>query len=442
MMDKVHAGCSGALAVWDPVHRARSMNMNAGNFGDSLCTWWDVVRRDRTLIIAIVMLVGALIVALVGQPEQPLWRLATVVTALSILLAMNLALGGATVPLRHRRRPLIAYLVASSALYFLALALSTGAASNVIAILLFLLVGQAAWALPLRGALLYAILMLIGVGFVIIPGNGVNVALEAMFSLSFGIVFVVMLILVTKQSERQMERAESERARAEELLTQLQASHAELRAARERELAMAAVEERIRLARDIHDGLGHYLTALNVQLQAAARLQERDPGRTAAAIAACREVAQLALDEVRRSVAAMQPSPLDGRSLDVAVERLAADFGRSTGMAAHFEQHGDLPLLPAALAQTLYRAAQEGLTNAHKHGVATQAVIHLECLPDAIRLIVRDNGEATPAPALNGGFGLAGLRERVERLGGRLQAGRDPAGGFVLEVVTPLDASG
>jgi signal transduction histidine kinase len=137
-----------------------------------------------------------------------------------------------------------------------------------------------------------------------------------------------------------MVRSGEQTVHANRLLNELQIAHAELAAAREREKDLAVAEERVRLARDIHDGLGHHLTVLNVQLQAAAKLIDREPGRAAAAIATCREEAQAALDEVRRSVAAMRRSPLDGRTLDEALPALVRDFDRHSPLAARFEQHG------------------------------------------------------------------------------------------------------
>lgn len=405
----------------------------------SLRAWWRAGMEDRTMIVAIVMITGALIAALVAQPELPAWRMAVVVVALITLLGLNIAIEVKPRGTALRSWQVAAYLAAGSALYLLAFWLSDGVASGVIAMLLFLLVGQAVWVLPLRVALVYAAVMMAALGVMIGVVAGAALALQAALNFSFGVVFVVAFVLSARRYEQQTARAEAERERAEALLAQLQASHAELRAARERELAMAAVEERVRLARDIHDGLGHYLTALNVQLQAAERLQQRDPQRAAAAIAACREVAQAALDEVRRSVAAMQPSPLDGRSLDVAIERLVADFSRATAIEAHFEQEGDLPALSPTVAMTLYRAVQEGLTNARKHGDAAHVVVSLARLPDAVRLAVCDDGTGAGDALPGSGFGLVGLRERIERLGGSLVAGPRPEGGFLLELVVPAD---
>lgn len=410
-----------------------------GALFDALRAWWRAMLPGRVMIVAVVMIVGALIAAVTAQPDAPLWKRGVVVGALSILLALNL------IPplsdIRPRSTPPIQtaiYLMLASALYFVAFSLSSGAASTVISMLLFLLVGQATWTLPLAAALIYAGGMMIGVCGMIAFFVGLEVALQSAATFSFGVVFVTMFVRLSQRYEQQTEQAEAQRARAEELLAQLQASHDELRAARERELKMAAIEERVRLARDIHDGLGHYLTILNVQLQAASRLLQRDPERAAAVIATCREVAQTALDEVRRSVAAMQPSPLDGHSLDVAIERLIDDFRLSTAIDVRFVQAGDLPALPQTLAMTLYRAVQEGLTNARKHGNASQIDVTLTFLPETARLTIRDNGQPNNGAHEGGGFGLTGLRERIERLGGVLRAGPLPEGGFLLDIIAPV----
>lgn len=410
-----------------------------GALSDALRAWRQSAFSSRVTIIAVVMVVGALIAAVTAQSDAPLWRQVVVVGALSILLALNLLPPSpeATLQTESSGR-VVFYLTIASFLYLLAFGMSSGTASSVIAMLLFLLVGQATWTLPLAAALVYAGGMMIGVCGMIAFFVDLEAALQSAASFSFGIVFVVMFVQISRRYEQQTEQAEAQRARAEELLAQLQASHDELRAARERELKVAAIEERVRLARDIHDGLGHYLTILNVQLQAAARLLQRDPERAAAVIATCREVAQTALDEVRRSVAAMQPSPLDGHSLDVAIERLIDDFRTSTAIDVRFVQMGDLPALPPTLAMTLYRAVQEGLTNARKHSNASQIAVHLTCMPETVHLTIHDNGQPINGAYKSDGFGLAGLRERIERLGGVLHAGPHPDEGFLLDIVVPV----
>lgn len=226
--------------------------------------------------------------------------------------------------------------------------------------------------------------------------------------------------------------------RAERLLEELRAANAELAEAREKERDLAVAEERVRLAREIHDGLGHHLTVLGVQLQAAAKLVRRDPERAEGAIAVCREEAQAALDEVRQSVAAMRRDPLDGRPLPGALDRLVRDFDRHSPLATAFALHGEPFALSPAAEGTLYRAAQEGLTNAQKHAAASRVSVCLSYARGVARLTVEDDG-AGGQEGVGGGFGLAGLRERAEQLGGAFEAGPGPRGGFRLQLSVPVD---
>lgn len=219
----------------------------------------------------------------------------------------------------------------------------------------------------------------------------------------------------------------------------MQQLNAELLAsqARERELAVAA--ERVRLARDIHDGLGHHLTVLAVQLQAAERLLQRDPARVAATLALCRAETQTALADVRQSVAALRLSPLDGHSLAAALDKLTRDFSQAAGIQACLIQHGSAVPLPSSAGLTIYRTAQEGLTNVQKHALnATQVTVTLAYTALQVRLTVQDDGASVSPTTHPPGFGLAGLRERADQLGGTLQAGPLSPQGFRLELQLPL----
>jgi signal transduction histidine kinase len=133
----------------------------------------------------------------------------------------------------------------------------------------------------------------------------------------------------------------------------------------------------------------------------------------------------------------MRRTPLDGRTLEEAIGALVRDFDRRSPLEARFELSGaPAPLLPAA-AQTLFRAAQEGLTNAQKHGDARRVVVALSYGQASARLSVQDDG-AGMGSGEGSGFGLAGLRERAEQLGGDFSAGAREGGGFALEVALPI----
>lgn len=167
--------------------------------------------------------------------------------------------------------------------------------------LLFVIASQAVIGLGVWRGLGISLLLYLGwSGVLWLRGAALEYLLAQTSSILFGLIFTLVFSVVLARLADQM-------ARAERLAAELRAANAALAAAREREVALAAAEERVQLAREIHDGLGYHLTALNVQLQAAARLLDRDPERAAQALALCREEAQAALAEVRQSVALCAP---------------------------------------------------------------------------------------------------------------------------------------
>lgn len=197
---------------------------------------------------------------------------------------------------------------------------------------------------------------------------------------------------------------------------------------------LAVIQERNRLAREIHDSLGHFLTTIHVQLEAAKTIHSADPGRAFEAVAKAQGLAREALVEVRRSVGSLQadraPPPLATRLRDLT----SATDG--WGPAVSLEISGEVRALAPEAEHTLFRAAQEGLTNVRKHAQAQNAQVMLD-YRDSARVFVRvtDNGCGVVTDSV--GHGLAGLRERVAVLGGRLIVDNMPSGGFRLQVEIP-----
>jgi len=210
---------------------------------------------------------------------------------------------------------------------------------------------------------------------------------------------------------------------------------------------LATLQERNRLAREIHDSLGHHLTAIHVHLEAAGALLANLPADDAlpgssntsrAEIGRCLERAQSltrdGLTDVRRALAALRASPLERRSLPEAIASLVGEC-RQTGIPAELTVTGqDRPLQPP-VRQTLFRAAQEALTNVRKHSQASQVCVGLEYDDDVVRLAVQDDGLG--AAQVTDGFGLLGLRERVQLLGGSVGVRTAPGEGFSLVVEIP-----
>jgi signal transduction histidine kinase len=197
---------------------------------------------------------------------------------------------------------------------------------------------------------------------------------------------------------------------------------------------MATIQERNRLAREIHDGLGHYLTAINIQIKAAQAFVEQDPPQAKLALGNAQNLAQEALADVRRSISELRSDPSTGSPLPDRLLALLEDT-RSSGLQAELSVEGSqIPLSPQA-DFTLFRVAQEGLTNVRKHASASQVGLRLVYTERMVRLAVCDNGIGTLQTS--GGFGLTGLEERVQLIGGTLKVETAPGQGFTLEVEIP-----
>lgn len=259
---------------------------------------------------------------------------------------------------------------------------------------------------------------------------GADVLLSLSLALFFALAFFIAIGWLVRRNAFQL-------THAQQLTAELQQVNEELRLSRQREKDLAVVEERIRLARDIHDGLGHHLTVLNVQLQAAGIQLETDPKAAAEALGICRQEAKKALEEVRRSVAVMRSSPLNGTTPEEALEKLIQEFSRNTPFDPIFEVSGDPYPLSPPVSMTCFRTVQEGLTNVQKHARdARQVSVCLAYHPGEILIRVSDDGRAGTEEGEEG-YGLAGLEERAAQLGGQFKAEAAPSGGFILELILP-----
>lgn len=317
-------------------------------------------------------------------------------------------------------------------------------------ILMVLFVLGSTWFSPSMTGDAYLLLIVVGMAFrlltgpaaaaltssavalwLLIPYNlyGADVLLDLSLAIFFALAFFIAIGWLVRRNTMQLEHAKK-------LTIELQQANEELRLSRLRERDLAVVEERIRLARDIHDGLGHHLTVLNVQLQAANIQLETDPTGAAEAIQICRQEAQYALEEVRRSVAVMRNSPLNGTSLEEALEKLIREFARNTPLDPEFEVVGDPYPLEAPVGMTCFRAVQEGLTNVQKHARNPQHLrIRLEYTPQQVMICISDDGHGGAEG--EAGYGLAGLKERALQLGGQFRGEAIPSGGYTLELTLP-----
>ncbi|HEV2461145.1 MAG TPA: GAF domain-containing sensor histidine kinase [Ktedonobacterales bacterium] len=218
---------------------------------------------------------------------------------------------------------------------------------------------------------------------------------------------------------------------------------------------LGAVEERNRLAREIHDTLAQGLTGLALQLEAADALLESnaDPERVQQTVRQALALTRKNLEETRRSVYDLRAAPLEGRTLPEALAALAADWTAQGNPPVDVRVTGESRPLPVRIENGLYRIAQEALTNIGRHASARCVALALETVPERIRLVIEDNGQGFDAGDVgtpdqerserdpgggSGRYGLIGLNERAKLLGGTLRLESSPGTGTRIEIQIPL----
>ena len=220
---------------------------------------------------------------------------------------------------------------------------------------------------------------------------------------------------------------------------------------------LATIEERNRLAREIHDTLAQGLAAITLQLETADALVEVRPKRAHEAIQRALKLARNNLDEARRSVMDLRAGPLQQHTLPEAVAMLVAGDAARTGEADAGAEPAQnvpeisftsrparqFPVLPARVEAGLYRIAQEALTNALRHARAEHIEVSLEANEHRVRLSVQDDGtgfdpeEVTQLESMQEHFGLSGMSERVKLLGGSLCIQSEPGAGTIIDITIP-----
>ena len=204
---------------------------------------------------------------------------------------------------------------------------------------------------------------------------------------------------------------------------------------------LGAVEERNRLAREIHDTLAQGLAAIALQLETAEVILEavRDPERARTAVHQALTLTRNSLEDARRSVLDLRSAPLEGRTLAEALTALTDGFSEDGGLAAGFESVGGARPLPARIEAGLYRMAQEALTNVVSHSEANQVLVRLVTTPDEIKLSVEDDGKGfEPSAIPEERYGLVGINERAKLLGGTVDVRSSEGVGTQIEVRVPL----
>lgn len=341
-----------------------------------------------------------------GEPA-PLWQL---ITLGSVYLALGI--WGFEYAQRMRRLPVsLGYLLLE---FGIGMTINGMAPGGLLPLILLPIAAQAVALLPRAWAVIMCLLVIAGVSGNLTwvpdwPAWFRNIA-----SATAAVVFVVVYVGVAA-------REREARMRVEKLSAEV--------------AQLAAANERNRLAREIHDTLGHYLTVIHVQLEAARAVIAAEPERGMLAINRAQALAKDGLAAVRQSVKALRE---DSRVEGIA-EQLASlvEAVRDESFSATFSATGSARPVTAAVALALHRTALEALTNVRRHAAATLVEIVLAFRPDGrVHLRVHDNGRGSER--LDGGFGLLGIRERAEQLGGSVAFHTAAGQGFTLDMELPV----
>ena len=200
-------------------------------------------------------------------------------------------------------------------------------------------------------------------------------------------------------------------------------------------------QERVRLARELHDTVAHHVSAIAVQAQAGGVVAGTEPEKAAEVLAAIESEASRTLAEMRSMVRVLREEEDVAYSPQLGVADLPALARAGATPVVEVSLDGSLTRLARPVDAALYRLAQESLTNAVRHARSvTRVAIDVRREGDAVRLRVSDDGQTEPGPASEPGFGLLGMAERAQLLGGSLSAGPAPEGGWVVEAVLPAEA--
>jgi signal transduction histidine kinase len=253
-------------------------------------------------------------------------------------------------------------------------------------------------------------------------------------SVAFALTLLIGLLVLLSAAE--LIRSGSQRAQA-------------LRRSREEELRRRASEDRMRMARDLHDVVAHNISVINVQANTALHLMDRQPQRAREALTTINEVSRQALTELRSVLGVLRDAGQDAPrapapSLD-RVDQLAATM-RAAGLAVRVERYGSRIPLPGGADLAAYRIVQEALTNTARHSGGSAATVRITYREDGVDVEVDDDGgpdsPASRSRPGGGGHGIAGMTERAQAFGGSLQAGPRSGGGFRVQAQLPAEPDG
>lgn len=283
-------------------------------------------------------------------------------------------------------------------------------------------------ALPRWGTAVVSLLLLSTIYFLYLEGGDSQEVIMVLLSIGAAMLFTLLFTQIAL-------REAGTRAQIQQLARELHKANLNLAAYATQAEELATTKERNRLAREIHDNLGHYLTVINVQIEAARLVMETDPAKARDSLQKAQNLTQEGLNAIRHSISSLRESPLENQTLVESINKLAAET-RNSGLITQVQVIGEVYPLEEKKALTLYRVTQEGLTNVRKHARASRVDITLDYSQlETVALTIEDNGLGTDTA--DSGFGLLGIRERLNLLDGNMAVWSAPGEGFCLQVTLP-----
>ena len=263
--------------------------------------------------------------------------------------------------------------------------------------------------------------------------------------LSLTIVCITIQYLISERYERRCLLEKLTQTNEE-----LAAAHQHLTESAAQEQELAVLRERTRLAREMHDTLGHALVLVSVKLEAAQRLRELDPQRCDRELEATKEIVRSSMKELRASIANLRSPTLEREPACRALSRYAREMAQRNDLRVAYDLHPDIEGLPENIEETLWKVGLEALTNIEKHAQARNVLLHISRQNGQIVLKIADDGVGLPAHLCEhqentsdyaspvGHYGLSGIQERVKNAQGELSIHTNDAQGTTIEVHLPL----
>lgn len=253
---------------------------------------------------------------------------------------------------------------------------------------------------------------------------------------SYGALIAAVLMYIAVRNQSLLREAHRTNRKQ---LEQLNMAYSELQQTTVQAMGYAALTERTRLARDIHDGLGHQMTSLIVQLQALKLMIPKDPLAASNSVDEILKVARKGIDEVR--VAVKEWSDDEKGMGPIALKGLISQIEANSLLRIQYKEIGPIGEWPVECSVILYRILQEALTNILKHADANQVDVSVEEENEHVKLLITDDGNFSGEKPLNFGFGLSGMSKRCKSAGGSIAFSSNLPNGLKIQAVIPLNIS-